>query len=78
MQDKPRKGPASKKGKVQVPFDQFLLKCIRESVTVQLHPVMGRDGTVEFYLHADGADSNTLDFSVEGDKVTPLHRAAGG
>jgi len=25
------------------------------------------DGTIEFYIHADGVDSNTLDFIVQPD-----------
>ena len=31
-----------------------------------------RDGKVQFYIHATGHDSDTLDFRVEGGMLIPL------
>ncbi len=59
-------------------FEQLLAHCLSKSVRASIHPVVGRDGSMEFYVHADGADSETLDFSVSNNEVKPLDRAAGG
>lgn len=59
-------------------LEQLLAHCITNSVPATLKPVVGRDGTMEFYVHADGADSETLDFSVKNNELKPLERAAGG
>lgn len=59
-------------------LEQLLTNCLRSSVPARLVPVMGRDGTMEFYIHPDGADGDTLDFSVKNDELKPLDRAAGG
>jgi len=40
--------------------------------------VVGKSGKMEFYIHADGADSTTLDFQVTNNELKPLERAAGG
>lgn len=59
-------------------FEQLMAHCLSKSVTARLVPVVGRDGGMEFYIHADGADSDTLDFAVKGSELKPLNRAAGG
>lgn len=59
-------------------LEQLLTQCLRNNVPARLVPVMGREGRVEFYVHPDGADGNTLDFQVVNNELTPLQRAAGG
>lgn len=59
-------------------LEQLLVHCAAKSVPATVKPVMGRDGRVEFYIHADGVDSETLDFSVTNNELRPLDRAAGG
>jgi len=59
-------------------LEQLLTHCIRSNVTARLVPVMGKGGQMEFYIHADGADSTTLDFQVTNNELKPLERAAGG
>lgn len=59
-------------------FEQLLAHCLANNVAATLRPVVGRDGTMEFYVHPDGADGETLDFKVKNNEVKPLDRAAGG
>ena len=59
-------------------LEQLMAHCLSKNTSARLVPVVGRDGGMEFYIHADGADSDTLDFSVKNNEVKPLDRAAGG
>ena len=59
-------------------LEQLLTHCIRSNVPARVVPVVGKSGKMEFYIHADGADSTTLDFQVSNNELKPLERAAGG
>jgi len=73
-----RKTQESQTTRRSVPLEQFLTNCLARGVSATVTPVMGRSGRVEFYIRPDGVDGDTLDFSVNGDAVEKLERAAGG
>lgn len=63
---------------MKMTLEQLLTHCILSSVPARLVPVVGKSGKMEFYIHADGANSDTLDFQVTNNELKPLERAAGG
>lgn len=62
----------------KVTLEQLLTQCLQKNVSARITPVVGRSGAMEFYIHPDGANGDTLDFQVKNNELKPLERAAGG
>ena len=62
----------------KVTLEAYLRKNLKRMVIDHSIRAEVRDGKVQFYLHATGNDSDTLDFRVEGDTLIPLVNGSPG
>jgi hypothetical protein len=60
-------------------FEEFLKEAIAKNGEVRLVPRQyTSDSPVIFYAHVNGKDSNTVDFAVVGNALTPVVDERGG
>lgn len=53
-------------------LEEYLKRCHDDGATDHaLRATVDDRGAVTFYIHADGRDSDTLDFAVEGNTLVP-------
>jgi hypothetical protein len=54
-------------------LEQYFKKNLeRDAIDHALRASVTPDGNVTFYIHADGRDSDTLDFFVNGNQLIPI------
>lgn len=56
-------------------LEEYLLENIEKGfIDHSLRAQIDEDGSVSFYIHANGHNSDTLDFWVLNDKLTPKYQ----